>query len=211
MVKQKKHVKKRTVKKTSKKNNQLEQHNRILKGIFGIFIVFAILIGGYYTLSSYISNFTYEGVDFEIVKEGELIFYKTSLPVIYQDESREYDFYLRNDPRKLVNIQFYGQLHLIENMVLNATASFNCEGDGPIAIANLVNLYNIMGAKIIRDENATCYSGMEYSLVNIQPGNTTYIDKTDDACYQMYINDCEILEATERFMVQTLVELQTIL
>jgi len=210
MVK-KKNVKKKVLKSLSRKPKQKEQHNRILGNIFFVFLGFVVIIIAYLIASYYITHFEYEGIKFEIVKEGDLIFYKTSLPVIYQEEKRMYDFYLRNDPRELEEIYFYGKLHLIDNLVLNSSEDFHCDGDGVIAIANLANLYQIMGAEVIQDPTAECDPEMRYSLLNIQVGNTTHIEKSGDACYEMFINDCEILEATEKFMIDTLIELHKVL
>ena len=46
-------------------------------------------------------KFKYENLDFQITKEGDLIFYKTSVPVVYQGKDTDYNFYLRNYPRKI--------------------------------------------------------------------------------------------------------------
>jgi hypothetical protein len=108
------------------------------------------------------TKFTYNGVKFEMIKEGNLILYKTSIPVIYRGEIRDYNFYLRNDARKL-NVPFNGELSLRKNAVLNMEKDFKCDGKGIIGVANLVNLYQISEIKIIRDENASCDNEGRYT------------------------------------------------
>jgi len=185
---------------------QIKKQNKQLKQIFiGIGIVVLIFILIIFFIKS-TTHFTYKGVvDFEIVKEGDLILYQTKIPIIYQGQPAEYNFYLRNDPRKLEkNVPIKGTLLLLNNAVINATGDFNCEGDGIIAIANLVNLYNVLGKNLIKDENASCDSLGRYTFLQIQSGNETSIEKTGPSCYNLNVNNCEILEVTERFIAAIL-------
>lgn len=207
MVK-KKNTKKR---KASKKSREIEKHNKILKWFFSIFLLIVLLIVGYYASSYYITNFEYEGLEFKIIKEGDIIFYNTFLNLEYKGAQVEYNFYLRNDPRKLKEIPFEGDLLLLNDIVLNMTEEFHCEGDGVISIANLANLYRVVGINLVRDENASCDDSARYQYLNIQPGDETRIEKTGEACYQIYISDCEILEGTERFLLDSLVKLDDLL
>jgi len=196
------------VKKKSKKvSKQAKQQNKILRNIFLVFLSITLIIGSYFLSSYYITNFEYNGLEFKIIKEGDIIFYHTFLNLERDDAPVKYNFYLRNDPRKLEKITFEEDLLLLTNMVLNVTDEFNCNGDGVIAIANLANLYSAVGINIIRDENATCDEQGRYKYLNIQPGEETKIEHDGSGCYQMYISDCEILKGTERFMLDSLVEL----
>ena len=45
-----------------------------------------------------------------------------------------------------------------------------------------------------------------YVFIKIQPGDTTSIEQTGDYCYNLNVNNCEILKVTERFLVETLIE-----
>ena len=118
----------------------------------------------------------------------------------------DYNFYIRNDPRKLEEVPFEGDLHILDLMVFNTTEDFNCDGDGVIGVANLVKLYQFLETKIMRDENATCDSQGRYMFLNIQPGEETKVTKVGPSCYNLEVNDCEILEVTERFMIETFVK-----
>jgi len=188
--------------------DQIKKENKQLKQIFigiGVIVLIFILIIFFIRFTA---HFTYEGVDFDIVKEGYLILYRTKIPIIYQGQPAEYNIYLRNDPRELEKtVPIEGTLLLLDNTVINATGDFVCEGNGIIAIANLVNIYDVLGKNIIKDENASCDSLGRYTFLQIQPGNETSIEKTGPSCYDLNVNNCEILEVTERFMVAILVEI----
>ena len=183
---------------------QINYENKLLKNvliILGILIV--SFIGGYFVVNS-MKHFEYKGLEFDIVEE--IAPYRTSLPVIYRGEKVPYYFYLRKDPRKLDNVSFNGEIVLLKNMVVNTTDEIDCEGDGIIAIANLVKLYNVIGVKVIRDGNASCDSEGKYMFVQIKKGNETKIEQFGPACYEISISNCEVLEATEKFMIETFVK-----
>jgi len=205
VTKKKKTSKKKKAEKTLKQI-QIEYENKLLRNIFigiGIVIVLSLLAMWFY---NNMNIFEYKGVEFERVLEGDIIFYRTSLPVIHEGKNADYNFYIRNDPRDLDKIPFTGQLQIMEEMVVHSTDDFHCDGYGIIAIANLAKLYDIIGTKVIRDENATCDPFGRYVYLNIQPGNETRIEHQWPRCYNIYIKDCEILEGTEKFMVETFVE-----
>lgn len=204
--KTKKEQQKEKAKKAARKE-QIRSQNRILRNfLIGVGILIATVFLIMFIFNS-INNFEYKGVNFETVREGDLLLYRTSLPVIYQGQKTSYNFYLRNDPRELKEIPFQGELNLRDNLVINSTEDFNCQGDGIIAIANLINLYKISGINVLKDENATCDAGGRYMFVRLQPGNETSIEKFGPACYNININNCEILEGTERFMIESFVEI----
>ena len=113
-----------------------------------------------------------------------------------------YNFFLRNDPRKS-KVDFNGELEIKKLAVMNSEEEFSCDGNGIIAVANLRQLYEMVGTKIIRDENATCDSEGRYIYINLKEGEKTKIEQIGKACYDIVINNCEILEGTERFMVET--------
>ncbi len=193
---------------SEEKNTEEEtkKENKIFRGILITMIGFVLMFGAFYFIIHSTNNFSYEGVTFAIDKTamtGRAV-YRTSLPVVYNGTNTNYNFYLRGDPRALKNINFTGDLVLEKNVVLNMTNDFNCNGDGIIAIANLQNLYNVIGSSIIRDENASCDSKGRYMFVKIREGNETRIEQFGFSCYNIYVKNCEILPATERFMVETL-------
>src|SRR3989344_7310085 len=143
---------------------------------------------------------------FDIVKEGNLILYNTKVALFNENgvHYQNYNFFLRNDPRDLAKaVKFNGELELKKLVVINSEEEFNCDGDGIIAVLNLRQLYEILGAKVVKDENATCDSEGKYMYINLKEGKETRIEQTGTACYDILINNCEILEGTEKFMVET--------
>jgi hypothetical protein len=208
------------VKEIIPKGETFKDENKVLRNILlslGLFIlivffiIFAINDFSLRTTGKTIgigTHFTYKGVKFDMVKEGELIFYHTSFPVIYNGTNNIYNIYLRNDPRDLEKkVPAKGTLTSLDDTVINITQEFDCNGDQIIAIANLVNLYNAIGVTLIRDETAGCDPLGRYRYLTIQPGNKTSIEMVGPNCYNININNCEILEGTERFIVGMLVRI----
>ena len=159
-------------------------------------------------------NFTYKGVKFKITRFCDsrpcLVTYQTSIPVQYQGKTVPYNFYLRNDPRKL-DVDFNGTINFKENLLFNTEDDFVCDGNGAIAGANFVQLYTILGANVSVGRNYTCDQSGNKMFVDLKPGNITEIQQTGPACYDIYIKDCEILEVTEKFMIDTFVKVNSVL
>ncbi len=194
--------------KISKK--ELEKQNKTLKNIFiglGIFIFVIIIVS--LSINS-AKHFEYKGVEFNVIKEGKIIFYNAVFPEYHRitgKHIRDYNFYLRNNPRKLENIPFDGEVILRKDTVINITKEFNCDGDGIIAVGNLVQVLERFGTKVIRDPEAGCDAmGGEYIFIQIREGEETSIEQFAPTCYNLYVNDCEILEVTEKFIVELLVK-----
>lgn len=189
--------------KTIKKENK-----QLMNVLVGIGIFLALIIGGILFINS-VRYVGYEKVDFEVVKEGDLIFYNTKIP-LYDSSGKHYanhNFFLRTDPKDLREIDFDGEIEIKDFLVINSTGDFKCEGYGIIAIANVNELYTFLGTKVIKDETASCDPNGEYMYVNIKPGKKTKVEQTGASCYDIIINDCEILEGTEKFMIETFVEI----
>lgn len=190
---------------------EIKKENKIFMGVVIAMASFVLMLFIGYIIINSINRFDYNGVKFEGVKIGDLMFYDTSLPVTVDGKLGQYHFYLRTDPRKMEDVPFWKNIRFKENMVLNMTNDFNCDGDGMIAIANFLKLQEIIGTKVIKDENATCDDVYgKYTFVRIQPGNETKITEFGlrGGCYNIEIKDCEILKGTEKFMLETFVELK---
>ncbi|MBI2056722.1 hypothetical protein HYT91_00515, partial [Candidatus Pacearchaeota archaeon] len=183
---------------------QMERERKQLRNVLlglGIFVI--LIIAAVFFINS-IKSFEYKETKFNIVREGDLILYNTKVALFNEngEHYQNYNFFLRNDPRKS-KVDFNGELELKKLAVLNSEEEFNCDGDGIIAILNLRQLYEILGAKVIKDENAACDSEGKYMYINLKEGEKTKIEQTGSACYDILINNCEILEGTEKFMVET--------
>lgn len=155
-------------------------------------------------------QFNYHGVKFKIIQQGKLTLYNTQIPLYNSSGKKyaDYNFYLRNNPKNLENIPFNGKLYFLRNMVINSTEDFTkCDKYSPIAFANLAQLYTIMGTKVIKDLNASCDKQGRYIYLNIKTGNETKIEQVGPACYDLVVNNCEVLNITEKFMVETFIKI----
>ena len=197
------------IKKGTKK--QIEYQNKLLRNLFiGVGILIIIILSLFWYFNS-LSHFEYKGIKFDVIKEGEVIFYHTSFPTVYDGKDITYNVYLRNDPRKLKDVPFEGKISLLEMMVINNTENFVCGGDGGIAIYNFQQIFRAFGTEIIKDPNATCDPFGRYIFLVIKPGNQTSIEQFGSACYNLNINNCEILDATERFIVEALIKVNRLI
>ncbi len=203
---------------------QLKNENKIFKSIVIVMIGFVLMFFAVYIIIYFSKNFEVEGVTFEIDRTSMAgrVLYKTSVEGIIDEEGRfipgiydigkkaEYNFYFRKDPRQLENIPFHETVSQVKKEnVIEITEDFNCNGDGIIAIANMLHLYEVLGGNIIKDANASCDKMGRYGWIKIQQGNETSMERVGPACYNLYVNNCEILDITEKFMLETLIEINS--
>ena len=195
-------------------NEESKKQNRVLACVL-VFVVVGIASAVFvnnYKVSQ--KEFEYNNFTFEVLQEGNVKFYHTSFIIHKFFESAnsnvpikqtvDYNVYLRKDPRKLEKISFSGEMNRLEMMVLNDSGEFNCEGKGVIAIANMNQILNAIGTKVIRDDNATCDEQGRYMFVNIRGGDKTSVEQYGPSCYNINVDECEILEGTERFVLEML-------
>jgi hypothetical protein len=189
---------------------QIERQNDLFKKILlvmGGFIIFFLVI---YFLNSSIKNFNVKGVEFDIdTKEMQgVTLYHTSLPIIYNGERTKYNFWLRTDPRKLDNlVPFGGKIIFRKNAVFDVTTeNLFCEGDWTIGLTNMFNLYKLFDLNILtKKENETYTPKEDYMFITISEGNKTEILQKDDYNYEIKINNCEVLPAFEKMMLEVFV------
>ncbi len=193
------------------KRIQDKEHKEILRNFFIISGFIFLLVISFIFVGNFKSSFDYKGVKFQIV--DEIAPYRTSVLVTTEDSITgavvtgvPYYFYMRNSPNDLEKVEFKEDLELRNNLLIKSDEDFTCDGYGTIGIINLANLYNKIGISVVRDESANCDNSGRYMLLEIESGETTEIEKIGSACYVMRINNCEILPATEKFMVETLIE-----
>ncbi|MFH1422833.1 MAG: hypothetical protein ABIH42_09010 [Planctomycetota bacterium] len=188
---------------------QLKEQEKTLRNILIILTLISIILFtwiGYWYFQTHIE---YRSVDFLKVKEGELNLYRTSLPVIYDGNPVNYNLYFRTNPRELAKVNLDGEFIMLGQMVLNPSEEFNCDGDGIIAIANLVKVYELTGVKVIRNESIGCDTLGNYMFLDIVGGETTEVVHNGGGCYTLKVANCEILKATERFMLEALVRVNS--
>jgi hypothetical protein len=194
------------------RKDQIKKENETLKKFLiglGIFVLLLVLIGAFIY---FINNFNYSGISFNVVKDpGGLIFYHNTFPLYTNGKQiANYNLYIRKDPRQLDKVPFEGEVILASKLVYNDTNEFNCEGDGVIALANFAQFFGAIGVDVVRDPNVSCDSLGRYAFVKVIAGNETSIIQTGPKCYEFRVNDCEILDVTEKFMIETLLRMNEI-
>ncbi|MDD5699719.1 MAG: hypothetical protein PHH00_00805 [Candidatus Nanoarchaeia archaeon] len=191
---------------------QLKNENKVLKTVMLVIGLIVLAFTAYMIFSYFTANFEYKGVKFSTVPDEWVgVLYNTKVPVVYNGTDVDYNFYLRKDPRTTTReVDFDGELVIKPLMVINTTGDLNCNGDGVIAGANLLTLYKAIGTTAGKAPNATCDSLGRYVYVNIEESNETRIIETSPACYTIKVSECQILEATERYMIETFVEIKKI-
>jgi hypothetical protein len=199
---------------------QIKKHNELFKIILFVMIGFIAFFLVIIFLNYSVNHFKIEGVEFERdtkTMEGVML-YKTIIPGtidkegnfivgIYDGkEQANYRVWFRNDPRILKDTPFEGEINLLKLVVWNQTKDYVCNGDY-IGIQNLLNVYDVIGVEVIKDDNANCDELGRYTYITILEGDETRIEQVGLECYNIYVKDCEILSATERFMLEVLIEI----
>ena len=183
----------------------IEQENKILRNVLiGIGLIVAVFLG-IYLYSYYQTHYSFQGVKFDKIKQGELTFYHTTFPVSQNGRAVTYNAYLRTNTDVLAKVPFEGNLTVMDKMVINSTKDFNCDGDGIIAVANLAQIFGAVGSKAVKDDNASCDPQGRYTFVRMQESDYTGVIQTGPACYDINIKDCEVLPATERLILEMMV------
>jgi len=190
-----------------------EKEKKQLRSVLFMIGFLVVLFLGIFFLMNASKQFNYKGVDFEVMREGRLILYRTDLPVKITDGvtgqviNTDYNIFFRTDPRKLENVPFDGKINIKRDMIMNFTENFNCDGYGVIAIANMMNLFDLLKISAVKNDSLGCNTQSKYTFLRLQAGNETGIDQVHTNCYDLTINNCEILEVTERYLLELLVKI----
>jgi len=213
MVEKKPKKKKDNEDASESKEKRAERENRFLKNLF---IFFGIVLAGFIIGSLAFSEaveFQYRGVNFTIVEFCDakpcLKTYNTKLPVLADGKESDYNFYLRNDPRKLEKqVPFNGDLQIPKNVTIDVTYNRICQGYSSVAMDNFGTLMRILNLNVTAEEGLSCGSGINEMQVIVQEGEETKIERIGSACYVIEIKECEVLRGMERFMIEMFVEIK---
>ena len=160
-------------------------------------------------------KFDYAGLEFEKGKLGNLILYKAELPAkdITGNAVGYSLLYLREDPRKLKNIEIKSPVILKKDVALASDKDFieSCD-DSIVAAATLSVYLNTIGrnpfpatlnkaeADLLNRTYASCNNAEGYSVVSFEKSDKNEIEKNNE-CYVLKIADCNIMNLTERFIL----------
>jgi hypothetical protein len=202
-----------SVEKKHADSREIESQKKTLRNILVTIAIFVLLVvaGIYYINSA--RHFEYKGISGNVVKEGDLIFYEVPIPMVIKAQKVTYMIYIRNNPEELDKIPFVGEIPDFDTLstfsdgayriVLNFSDEFNCDGDETIAVGNMLNL-KALNMKIVSDENASCDKFGRYIYLNVKKGDVSRVKQMGEACYELEVRECEILEVTERFMIEAI-------
>src|SRR3989344_3172091 len=189
------------------KNNVPDKQGKKGSKIAIIVIVgFVLLVAAFIFVGNSLTNFEFKGTGYSVVNEGELKFYKAQIPMISNGvHVADYNLYLHEDPRTLEDIYLSNpEVVVTQNIVVATDDDFNCDGDGIIALANFAKLYQTFGAKVFKNDSLQCDRYAPYTHVLFHKADETGIDKPKHNCYVVNVNNCEILRASEKFMIESL-------
>jgi len=189
-----------------------EQVKKQKKTLISFFIIIGIMVLAFLATWYFINaskHFTYKGVDFyldENAGKGITLFKATMVGRVTETK---YNFYFRNEPVKLEQIPINGTLTFRRNMVFDSSVNnFNCDGNGILAISQFANGMKSFGFNLIRQNESVQYiPAGDYMFFHFISGNSTEIKQVGfNNYYEIVINNCEILPAMERIMLELLVQ-----
>ena len=210
-----------------KKERKDSQNKQIKLILMGMVILFLVAFGVYWVTYNK-SNFTYGGLDFRKLNQGELEFYiaeiekeTRSVSITGQviNEGAEYfQLTFRNDPRTLKDIPISGEINFRRETVLSFERDIEACEDNLIAVTNFVSFLNFAGVSPKGGSFNETYAeetGIPYATCENTPNKTVIIvkssediEKTEiiqlsDDCYEVRVNNCEIVDVLERLMIVT--------
>jgi len=212
-----------------------KQSKQLIWAIFLMVSIILIIVAVPFIKTNFMDKFEYHGMSFQKTKLGDLVFYSVRFPVVSGTGQviGDYSINFRNDPRKLdkipVNteegkIQFSSAGSSYNPVYITINPFMESCGDTVIAMATLAGFLRDSGLEVSsavtdkaysRDNNLThrwCDTAGFDTVIVINnndwysEGNATEINELDKNCYEIKFNNCEIMPATERFILVQLEE-----
>jgi hypothetical protein len=200
------------------------KERKIEKEILGVLIFLGVLIGVFVIASSYFKSLNYfehDGLTFSKKRVGNIEVFHHNYYLKVADKLINYNFYIHGDPRyNEIAIDGDRSRLLAPGAVVYVTV--NSDGlqqcrSAPLAVGSLSSFLSDNQMKVIggnlnfwdvpikNDKWITCENKPGNRVVEIFEGNETKVTIKGN-CYRVSVNNCEILEATEKLEVQTLVD-----
>lgn len=205
----------------SVEKEESQRQNKYLKYLLlGMIVI--ILIIAVVAFKPKEAKFEYLGMEFERVMFDKIVLYQTSVQPINrvtgEATGQNYIIYFRNDPRKLEFIPITGRIRLTREVIVALDKSItdsNCS-KATLAALNMGQFMNAAGLKALKGATnlteaeeehinyASCDSSDSNSVIITEAGNKTEIVQEDVNCYKIKVNNCQVVEATERFLIGAL-------
>ena len=211
---------------SKEKEEKLSQtsHKKQLRYIVIIMMGVLAIIFVSYAWMYFTSKYDYMNLEFQKTQLGEIIFHSTRIPIVGENNkiTSAYSINFRNDPRRLEKIPspasppafihektVYLSINPeMEACELNSVAIMTLSGflrD----FANLTIEAAFSDSEYAEQTNysyVTCDSHMDYTVLILNSGDETKIEKTGAHCYELTYANCEIMPVTEKFMVEIMRE-----
>jgi hypothetical protein len=209
----------RKTKKAEKETHIDKGIKRYLPLIISLAVLAIIFLALYYFFQG-MGKVEYKGLTFIKQKFGSILVYTYTYLVKSPDgKILQNTLYLRLDPSKN-KVPVEGEIIYKEGVMtyisINATGLTKCN-DSMISVANLVNFLSNNNIKVkggtpdkqeAQNNNQTYVNCNNYPLntvILLAAGDETKITKQDN-CYIVSANNCEILSAVEKFIVQSILD-----
>lgn len=198
------------------------------KEIYSVLIAMAILVVvffiSYYSFAS-LNKFEYQGITFTKEKFGEIPVYHYYYFYEHNDGQYKYNLYLQRDPRNNFvpitgNAISQEIIFPISEQVYISIAPeglVGCEY-GSTGIATLSsfltdNQIKVKGASSDKEQAEannlkyiTCDTNPNDIVIMMRGGKETRIIKESNSCYIIEINNCQVMEAVEKFELQAVLD-----
>lgn len=218
-------MKKKNTKKTKKRSGKkgiVSKENRQLITVLAVIVaIFVLFLGTYYYIDS-LQNFSYGGVAFQKINQGDLELFYGRFPIVYQSELVAfYNFYLRNNP-KTNDIPFNAEISLSSKPLVSLDPE---AGSCQTATMGQVELGKFLRAfpwveevkSGVTDQSTASELGVSYitcrsasedqTVFIIQKSETPSIEYGSQVgCYVLNVGECRNIETVERFIVGTMAQ-----
>lgn len=200
------------------------KERKLERELLGVFVFLAVIIVVFLIASAYFKSlnfFEYEGLTFSKQRIGEIqVFHHSYYVKLPAGSLVLYNFYIRKDPREN-NVPVSGKSNLMNPgsvvyLSVNSDGLQECRY-GPLAVGSLSSFITDNQMKVIAgnldfwdaglNKNlwATCENKPGNKVIEILKANETKIT-IEGNCYRIEVANCEILEATEKLEVQSILD-----
>jgi hypothetical protein len=186
-----------------------------------VFCMLFVIIAFFVFLKIYkdINKFEYKGLIFEKQKFGKIDIYLTKINIYREDGNFLYSLYLRNDPRKIESIPFNADIVFKKQAIGGFDPKVETCPDASLAAMEVGSFLSSLGIKVrgaTTDENiskatgktlASCENAKNITIILFKTANETKIYQQDKNCYIVDVANCKILEASERFILASILQI----
>tara|TARA_Y100000034_G_C6879549_1_gene402772 strand:+ start:327 stop:1043 length:717 start_codon:yes stop_codon:yes gene_type:complete len=216
MVKKKGKSKKKKLSKKEIRNKQVMWTVVLMASLILIIVLVPFIF------RNVVNKFTYINLDFQKTRLGNNIYYSTRVPIVDPTGKilGSYAMNFKNDPRETSKVSSFLQEGLITFQKDNPVyitlypEMETCGAKNFIALSDLTGFLQDFGGLEVKsgiakkdyaeennEEYITCKNTLNNTVIYMNSGPKTEITKVNENCYEIIYNNCEVLPATEKFML----------